>query len=56
MLTVEASTLTSVADTYRRKLGLIHNFIEQTVEMLTIREHSAQFLYQHLVGVEITRY
>jgi hypothetical protein len=54
MLTVEASTMTSVADAYRRKLGLIHNFIEQTVEMLTMREHSAQFLYQHLIGVEIT--
>jgi hypothetical protein len=54
MLTVEASTMTSVADAYRRKLGLKHNFIEQTVEMLTMREHSAQFLYQHLIVVEIT--
>jgi hypothetical protein len=54
MLTIEASTLTSVADIYWRKLGLIHNFLEQTVEMLTIREHSARFLYQHLFGIEIT--
>ncbi|OAL42718.1 hypothetical protein IQ07DRAFT_668990 [Pyrenochaeta sp. DS3sAY3a] len=50
----EKITMTSVADAYRRKLVFIQNFIEQTVKMITTREASAHFLYQHLMGFKIT--